>query len=164
VPFCPSCAAEYRKGIAECADCHVALVDELPEHYEPPPPSGNDVAIARDESIAIVQMWAELLGDEQINCRILPARVGDTGLVPGQALWELRVAAIDARRAREILPSSQAGELEPDFEAAAAEFATPLDPDVADVEGRRQAIRWLVVAGVIFVVLMAWVILARVGR
>ena len=40
----------------------------------------------------------------------------------------------------------------------------PLDPDAADAENRRRAMRWLVVAGVIFVVLMAWVILARVGR
>jgi len=164
VPFCPTCQAEYRKGIAECADCHVALVDELPEHYDPPPLSGNDVAIARDESMAIVQMWAELLGDEQIACRMVPARVGDTGLVPGQALWELRVAPIDAQRARELLPGDQSEAVEPEPEAGEGELAQPLDPDAADAENRRRAMRWLVVAGVIFVVLMAWVILARVGR
>ena len=164
MPFCPTCRAEYRKGIAECADCHVALVDELPEQWEPPPLAGNDVAIARDDSIAIVQMWAELLSDEYIACRIVPARVGDTGLVPGQALWELRVAPIDARRARELLPGDPPEVVEQAREPGASELAQPLDPDLADAESRRRAMRWLVVAGVIFVVLMAWVILARIGR
>ena len=29
--FCPKCNAQYRPGFTECADCHVALVDTLPE-------------------------------------------------------------------------------------------------------------------------------------
>jgi hypothetical protein len=29
--FCPQCKAEYRQGFTRCADCDVALVDELPE-------------------------------------------------------------------------------------------------------------------------------------
>ena len=29
--YCPDCRAEYRQGIAVCADCHVALVPSLPE-------------------------------------------------------------------------------------------------------------------------------------
>ncbi|OVE78451.1 hypothetical protein BVX98_00105, partial [bacterium F11] len=28
--FCPKCRCGYTKGITECADCHVPLVDELP--------------------------------------------------------------------------------------------------------------------------------------
>lgn len=28
--FCPKCEAEYREGIYECADCGVALVEDLP--------------------------------------------------------------------------------------------------------------------------------------
>lgn len=28
--FCPICKMEYREGVTECADCHVALVDVLP--------------------------------------------------------------------------------------------------------------------------------------
>ena len=31
MPYCPKCKAEYREGITECADCHVPLVDSLPE-------------------------------------------------------------------------------------------------------------------------------------
>ncbi len=32
--FCPGCKAEYVEGIVECADCHIPLVDELPEEKE----------------------------------------------------------------------------------------------------------------------------------
>ena len=28
--FCPKCKDEYRKGFCVCAECHVALVHELP--------------------------------------------------------------------------------------------------------------------------------------
>lgn len=31
MPWCPKCKTEYRDGFEECADCKVALVDELPE-------------------------------------------------------------------------------------------------------------------------------------
>ena len=30
MPWCPKCRSEYREGFTECADCRVALVDELP--------------------------------------------------------------------------------------------------------------------------------------
>ncbi len=36
--ICPECGAEYRQGVAECADCEVGLVQEPlapPEHPEP---------------------------------------------------------------------------------------------------------------------------------
>lgn len=33
--YCPRCRTEYREGFTECADCGVALVDELPPDAEP---------------------------------------------------------------------------------------------------------------------------------
>jgi hypothetical protein len=33
--FCPSCKAEYRSGFTSCADCHVDLVEKLPEENSP---------------------------------------------------------------------------------------------------------------------------------
>lgn len=33
--FCPHCKAEYRDGYDTCADCNVALVEELPPEKEP---------------------------------------------------------------------------------------------------------------------------------
>lgn len=36
MPWCPKCKCEYREGIAECADCKIPLVDELPPDSENP--------------------------------------------------------------------------------------------------------------------------------
>ena len=33
--FCPNCRTEYREGFTVCADCHIDLVDALPEKPEP---------------------------------------------------------------------------------------------------------------------------------
>jgi hypothetical protein len=36
--FCPQCRAEYRQGVAECADCEVPLAPEPPAELEHPEP------------------------------------------------------------------------------------------------------------------------------
>ena len=36
--FCPDCGAEYEQEVAECADCEVPLVHELPAAEEHPEP------------------------------------------------------------------------------------------------------------------------------
>jgi hypothetical protein len=154
MPFCPSCRAEYRPGIETCADCNLELVEMLPARYAPPPPTGNDVPVARADSLAIVEMWAELLGEEGIACRMVPAGVGDTVLVPGQAQWELRVAAIDASRALELLPGDEPMQTD---EPADTELAAEL----ADAAGESRALRWFIVAGLVFVAIMAIAVLAR---
>ena len=33
--FCPQCRVEYREGFVECSDCHIPLVDRLPEPGTP---------------------------------------------------------------------------------------------------------------------------------
>lgn len=33
--FCPKCGLEYREGFNECAYCHLPLVDELPDDFDP---------------------------------------------------------------------------------------------------------------------------------
>lgn len=46
--ICPQCHAEYREGYSSCADCHVALVHDLPRqshedsgHFNSPPAPGD---------------------------------------------------------------------------------------------------------------------------
>jgi hypothetical protein len=155
MPFCPNCRYEYRPGIEKCSDCGAQLVETLPEEgtpsYKPPPPTGNDVPVARAESLAIAEMWAELLGDEGISCRIVPAGVGDTTLVPGgQTAWEVRTAAIDATRARDILP----------IERHAAEMPEE-DAVTADKQAMTRAVRWLIIAVAVFIAIVVLAFGAR---
>ena len=32
--FCPKCEAEYREGFTTCSDCHIPLIEQLPEELE----------------------------------------------------------------------------------------------------------------------------------
>jgi hypothetical protein len=140
MPFCPNCRDEYRPGILKCADCGAPLVDELPDRYVPSNLT-DDVPIARADSIEIAQMWAELLTAEGIACRLLPAGAGDTMLVPGQAHWEVRVAAADEDRAFELLES---GEAVPDEDLAHEAELEDLEPE-DDVEpSGGSGVRWLI--------------------
>jgi hypothetical protein len=110
-----------------------------------------DVPIARAESLAIAQMWAELLDDEGISCNVVPAGVGDTTLVPGgQTAWEVRVAPSDAVRAREILPSDP-GPAAPSEE----------EEQAADSASMKQAVRWLIIALAVFIALLLLLLGAR---
>jgi hypothetical protein len=49
-------------------------------------------------------MWAELLGTHGILCRIVPLNAGGSIYVPSEDEFEVRVPAIDATRALELLP------------------------------------------------------------
>ena len=35
--FCPECECEYVDGMLECADCHVPLVESLPQEMDDAP-------------------------------------------------------------------------------------------------------------------------------
>ena len=40
--FCPNCGSEYREGYFNCADCEVALVEQLPKNFKPRQPLSPD--------------------------------------------------------------------------------------------------------------------------
>jgi len=153
MPFCPSCGAEYRPGFETCADCRVALVDAPPQRA---PARARlheaDVPVARAPNRPLAEMWAELLGQHGIACRLAPLSVAETVYVPSQGGVEVRVRAIDAARAQALLPADAHLELA-EGETEAAEPAVPDDP-------LTRRLRWLVLLGVILVVLivLAWAI------
>src|SRR4051794_17581666 len=63
-----------------------------------------DIVVARAPNRAIAEMWAELLGSNGIVCRIVPLNLGGSIYVPREDDMELRVPAIDAARALDLLP------------------------------------------------------------
>ena len=48
--FCPKCGLEYRDGFSECAYCHVALVDEMPDLSDVSEESSADLFVGEKGS------------------------------------------------------------------------------------------------------------------
>jgi len=54
--FCPVCRSEYREGFTECADCKVALVNDLPHELKPEFRNFVEVMTVHDEgTIALIK-------------------------------------------------------------------------------------------------------------
>jgi hypothetical protein len=106
-----------------------------------------DVAVARAPNRVIAEMWAELLGTHGIVCRIVPVHPGGSIYVPNEEALELRVPAIDAARAIDLLPAEPQHILRVPTED---EEEPPVDP----VESR---LRWAFFAavGVLLVAIIA---------
>jgi hypothetical protein len=140
--YCPACGAEYRSGFERCADCGAALVEGTPPPRPRTPAHEADVVVARAPNPPLAEMWAELLGEHGIACRLVPTSVADSVYVPSQGEVEVRVRGIDAGRARALLPGA----------ARAVEEEEPQPEDSADPVERR--LRWLVIAAVVLLVVL----------
>jgi len=109
--FCPQCGAEYRQGVAECADCGLPLVSTPP--VEPAHPEPDLVVLTEIAEPTLLPIVVGLLESAGIE----PVVEGDEimGLWPvGQAIggWTgggrglrvvIRVAADRAEEARALL-------------------------------------------------------------
>jgi len=69
--YCPVCKAEYRAGIRECADCHVALVAKLPEEGTP----SAYAVVWKGENAAFATELVEELGSAGIESVAVPLDV-----------------------------------------------------------------------------------------
>lgn len=56
MPFCPECKYEYRPEIRTCPDCHVDLVDELPEDA---PAEGSHAVLADPVCVGSFMLLAQ---------------------------------------------------------------------------------------------------------
>ncbi len=59
MPWCPECRTEYDPGIATCADCGAALVDELPPEPEDDPVVALEAHDITEAQIAEATLEAE---------------------------------------------------------------------------------------------------------
>jgi len=49
--WCPECGAEYRPGVAECSDCHVALSSV--------PPTAEPASVDHEELVYDLAAWTD---------------------------------------------------------------------------------------------------------
>jgi hypothetical protein len=84
--FCPQCKAEYRQGIAQCADCQVPLVASLPEASESrvdTTSAGPLVPLWEGEDLALHTSLIEALDDAGIRYFSKPL-----GIFAGARRWD----------------------------------------------------------------------------
>jgi hypothetical protein len=112
--FCPQCKAEYRQGVAECADCQVPLVASLPE--------GQEILVDTVSAGTLIPLWegqdlalhTSLL--QELDAASIPYFNKPTGVFPGarrgdafpiQAMtrfgYQVAVLSSNLARARAIL-------------------------------------------------------------
>ena len=115
--FCPKCNAEYRPGFTQCSDCHVALVDILPDEND----QQSDAQLLSDDQGEVVTVYESgdpvqvgmakalldeakiryISGGEGLQDMFGVGRVGGMNLLVGPA--RIQVSTEDAARATEVL-------------------------------------------------------------
>lgn len=104
MPFCPRCRTEYLDGIEECADCHIRLVEQLPEEppAAPPPQAEGEelVELLRTTDHTEAHLIRGILQTNDIPCTVFDesaAGYPGMGLVPLRLMVPAGLLA-DARR------------------------------------------------------------------
>lgn len=134
--ICPECKCEYVRGVTQCADCGVPLVDVLP-----PPPR------AIPEDVRIVPVWRgtdradyEQVADALEDAGIPYTKANSTSLFssrPNESMLEIWVAEPDWEKANEVAQnwgdSAATEDLTPE---QAAELSLP-DSDASDGDGEQ---------------------------
>lgn len=142
--YCPKCRVEYREGFAECSDCLVSLVPDLPQAPEPElEPEIDYVTVLETANPALLAVAKSLLRGAGIEHLALGeglqdiigwGRMGPGNLVAGPV--RIAVHRQDEAAAREFLrdltespeaaePGSDESETETDPEAPAAPSGRP---------------------------------------
>jgi hypothetical protein len=110
--ICPNCKCEYVRGVTQCADCGVPLVDSLgPVDANPP------------DEIRIVSVWQ---GDDPAECERVKAALKDAGIefleqdsknydlfIPSGSKLEIWVSIADRDAAKRIILDEE-GLIDPD--------------------------------------------------
>jgi hypothetical protein len=134
--ICPVCQCEYIRGVRQCSDCGVPLVDELP-----PPPAGIP------DNVRIVPVWR---GTDRVDYEKVAAALEDADIPytkanstslfssrPNEETLEIWVAETDWERANEVALSGDDSLLPEDLtpeQAAALSLPESDAPDDDDEE------------------------------
>jgi hypothetical protein len=88
MPFCPKCRYEYRRGVRECPDCRIELVDALPSPAPPPQVDLTEVELCTIQNEIHAKLLQGILAREGIPSRPTPAwPLGPSHAV--KALWPI---------------------------------------------------------------------------
>ena len=99
--YCPDCKTEYREGFAECADCHIPLVDNLPQDQDEPEPNLKFVKILETNDLTDIVQIESALGAAGIRYFIQGGIINS--ITPFYQPAVLMVAEEDAEEAVELL-------------------------------------------------------------
>ena len=111
MPFCPTCASEFRPGFTRCEECDVDLVDELPEPPDPPeaPPNPSFETVYRTTDLVEAETIRILLEGRGIEAEVQNQYSGFSAIeLPTSASpFLITVPAADAPEASKILKETQ---------------------------------------------------------
>jgi len=110
--FCPNCKCEYIRGVTECADCGVPLVDALesPEH------PGNDVRIVpvwQGNDPAEFESVKKALKNAGIPFTVPDSKGLFSSFLPTEATLEIWISEADQGKAKKIILGLE-GRVDPD--------------------------------------------------
>jgi hypothetical protein len=122
--FCPQCKSEYVEGITECAECQVALVEELPPE---PVPEYEDLRVVRTYSADHdAELGKSILEANGIEAVIASDEAG--GTIPGLALTRGVQLLVDAElleKAETVFKDLEASQDNDDLTELAEQAETP---------------------------------------
>jgi len=140
--FCPKCKCEYVRGVRECADCGVPLVDALE------PEDANPL-----ENVRLVSVWQ---GNDPSECERVKAALENAGIefldgdsknfevfVPLGSNLEIFVSTADRDAARKII-LDEGGRIDPDeMTPEGMESLTLPESDQPDSDGPQDlSVEW----------------------
>jgi hypothetical protein len=140
--FCPNCKCEYIRGVRECADCGVPLVDALE------PEDANPL-----ENVRLVSVWQ---GNDPSECERVKAALENAGIefldrdsknfdvfVPLGSNLEIFVSTADRDAARKIILDED-GRIDPDeLTPEGIESLTLPESDQPDSDGPQDlSVEW----------------------
>jgi Putative prokaryotic signal transducing protein len=110
--ICPSCKCEYIRGVTQCADCGVALVDALESPGANPADDVRIVSIWRGNDPAECERVQEALEHAEIPFTV-PDSKSPFSFLPTEPTLEVWISDADRERARKILLDLE-GRVDPD--------------------------------------------------
>ncbi len=119
MPWCPNCRNEYREGIETCADCGVALVDQLPEEEN------------KEAPVIIYTVKDEETGNKFVTY-LQYGGIKTAGLIPDDGgEFGIAVAGYEKEAAEEMFTELESEE---EFENAdTAELVHDIEKELSDI-------------------------------